>query len=71
MPDLQERAQPDGLWQVKFVLKRSAMAVMIPDGVEHFGTVWERQFYGFLKTAAKPDSKYLAWYLPDINGPKI
>jgi len=56
---------------VKFVLKRSAMAVMIPDGVEHFGTVWERQFYGFLKTAAKPDSKYLAWYLPDINGPKI
>ena len=41
---------------------------MIPDDVDNFGTDGERQFYGFLKTAAKPDSKYLAWYLPDING---
>jgi hypothetical protein len=44
------------------------MALMIPDDIEHFSTEGERQFYGFLKTAAKPDSKYLAWYLPDING---
>ncbi len=44
------------------------MAVMIPDDVEQFSTDGERQFYGFLKTAAKPDSKYTAWYLPDING---
>jgi len=44
------------------------MAVMIPDDVDQFSTDGERQFYGFLKTAAKPDSKYLAWYLPDING---
>jgi len=44
------------------------MATMIPDDVDNFGTDGERQFYGFLKTAAKPDSKYLAWYLPDING---
>ena len=36
------------------------MAVMIPDDVEDFCTDGERQFYGFLKTAAKPDSKYLA-----------
>lgn len=44
------------------------MAVMIPDNVENFCTEGERHFYGFLKNAAKPDSKYLAWYLPDING---
>ncbi|PKN68521.1 MAG: hypothetical protein CVU54_14480 [Deltaproteobacteria bacterium HGW-Deltaproteobacteria-12] len=44
------------------------MAVMIPDDVDNFCTDGERQFYGFLKNAAKPDSKYLAWYLPDING---
>ncbi len=44
------------------------MAVMIPDDVAQFSTDGERQFYGFLKTAAKPDSKYMAWYLPDING---
>jgi len=44
------------------------MATMIPDDVDNFGTAGECQFYGFLKTAAKPDSKYLAWYLPDING---
>jgi len=44
------------------------MAVMIPDDVAQFTTDGERQFYGFLKTAAKPDSKYTAWYLPNING---
>jgi hypothetical protein len=42
------------------------MAVMIPDDVDQFSTDGERQFYGFLKTAAKLDSKYLAWYLHDI-----
>jgi len=36
------------------------MAVMIPDDVEDFCTNGERHFYGFLKNAAKPDSKYLA-----------
>lgn len=44
------------------------MAVMIPDDVEDFCTDGERHFYGFLKAVAKPDSKYLVWYLPDING---
>lgn len=44
------------------------MAVMIPDDVEGFCTDGERHFYGFLKAVAKPDSKYLVWYLPDING---
>ena len=43
------------------------MAVMIPSDVENFSTDGERQFYGFLKAVAKPDSKYLVWYLPDIN----
>lgn len=44
------------------------MALMIPDDVQEFCTEGERHFYGFLKTAAKPDSKYLVWYLPDIDG---
>ena len=44
------------------------MATMIPDDITHFTTDGERQFYEFLKTAAKPDSKYTAWYLPDIDG---
>jgi len=44
------------------------MAVMIPDDVEDFCTDGERHFYGFLKAVAKPDSRYLVWYLPDING---
>lgn len=44
------------------------MAVMIPDDVQNFCTEGERHFYGLLKTAAKPASKYLAWYLPDIRG---
>jgi len=44
------------------------MAVMIPDDVEGFCTDGERHFYGFLKAVAKPDSRYLVWYLPDING---
>lgn len=44
------------------------MAIMIPDDVEDFCTEGERHFYGFLKTVAKPDNKYIAWYLPDING---
>ena len=39
------------------------MAVMIPDDVEGFCTDGERHFYGFLKAVAKPDSKYLVWYL--------
>jgi hypothetical protein len=44
------------------------MALMIPNDVQDFCTEGERHFYGFLKSTAKPDSKYLAWYLPDING---
>ncbi len=35
------------------------MAVVIPDDVQNFCTEGERHFYGFLKTAAKPDSKCL------------
>jgi len=47
------------------------MAVMIPSDVENFSTDGERQFYGFLKAVAKPDSKYLVWYLPDIHFPDL
>ena len=24
--------------------------------------------YGFLQSVARPDSRYAAWYLPDVNG---
>ena len=43
------------------------MATMIPENVERFKTDGERQFYKFLETVAKPDSRYFAWYTPDIK----
>jgi len=44
------------------------MATMIPSGVDQFTTDGERQFYRFLERVARPDSRYLSWYLPDIRG---
>jgi hypothetical protein len=44
------------------------MAVMIPNDVEEFGTEGEKIFYRFLEAVAKPDGRYLCWYLPDIKG---
>ena len=44
------------------------MAIMIPDNIKQFTTEGERQFYKFLETVAKPDSRYISWYLPDIKG---
>ncbi len=43
------------------------MAIMIPDDIEAFNTEGEKQFYKFLKDAAKPDSRFISWYLPDIK----
>ena len=43
------------------------MATMIPNDVEEFGTDGERVFFNFLRSVAKPDSRYIAWYLPDIR----
>jgi len=40
---------------------------MIPPDVQEFTTEGERRFYTFLKTTAKPDSQYIAWYTPDIH----
>ena len=40
---------------------------MIPENVEYFKTDGERQFYKFLEAIAKPDSRYFAWYTPDIK----
>lgn len=34
------------------------MATMIPENVEIFTTVGEKQFYRFLESVAKPDSQY-------------
>ena len=44
------------------------MAMMIPADVEGFKTDGERRFYRFLSAAAKPDSSFLAWYTPDLQG---
>jgi superfamily I DNA/RNA helicase len=41
---------------------------MIPSDVEQFETEGERQFYRFLERVARPDNRYLSWYLPDIRG---
>ncbi len=40
---------------------------MIPNDVEEFGTDGERVFFNFLRSVAKPNSRYIAWYLPDIK----
>jgi hypothetical protein len=44
------------------------MAIMIPNDAEAFGTDGERVFFNFPRSVAKPDCRYIAWYLPDING---
>lgn len=44
------------------------MATMIPADIDVFTTEGEKSFYRFLHAVAKPDQKYLCWYLPDING---
>jgi hypothetical protein len=44
------------------------MAFMLPAQVESFKTEGEGRFYRFLATVAKPDSSYLAWYTPDLQG---
>jgi len=44
------------------------MALLIPDKAEQFTTEGERQFYRFLERAAKPDTRFIAWYTPDIEG---
>jgi len=43
------------------------MATMIPNDVKEFCTEGERVFFNCLRSVAKPDSRYIAWYLPDIN----
>jgi hypothetical protein len=44
------------------------MAIMIPNDVEEFQTEGERVFFRFLQAVAKPDSKFVCWYTPDIEG---
>ncbi|MEX1329746.1 MAG: 3'-5' exonuclease [Desulfobacterales bacterium] len=44
------------------------MAIMIPENVEEFKTEGERQFYKFLEAVAKPDSRHITWYTPNIEG---
>jgi superfamily I DNA and RNA helicase len=44
------------------------MAIMIPENMEEFKTDGERQFYKFLEAVAKPDSRHITWYIPNIEG---
>lgn len=41
---------------------------MIPENVKTFTTEGERQFYKFLEVVAKPDSRHITWYTPNIEG---
>ena len=44
------------------------MANMFPAQNETFPNDGEKLFYCFIENAAKPDSKYMCWYLPDVKG---
>ena len=44
------------------------MATMIPENVETFTTEGEGQFYKFIEAVAKPDSRHITWYTPNIDG---
>ena len=44
------------------------MALVIPADVDQFKTLGEKQFYHFLQSVGKPDTKHFAWYTPDIDG---
>jgi hypothetical protein len=46
------------------------MATMIANDVEEFQTEGERVLFRFLQSVARPDSRYMVWYLPDTNGTK-
>ncbi len=46
------------------------MATVIPNDVGEFQTEGERVFFRFLQLLVRPDSRYVAWYLPDTNGTK-
>jgi len=41
---------------------------MIPQNVECFTTDGEQVFYKFLEKVAIPDTQYIVWYTPDIQG---
>jgi hypothetical protein len=43
------------------------MAKMFPANNETFLNDGEKVFYRFIEAAAKPDSKYMCWYIPDIR----
>jgi hypothetical protein len=44
------------------------MATMLPNDIQTFTTDGEGTFYRFLQTCAKPDNRYLAWYLLERLG---
>lgn len=47
------------------------MAVMVPENPNSFQTPGEERFYHFLFSVARPDSDFIVWYLPDIDGHEL
>lgn len=47
------------------------MAEMIPENTSSFQTFGEERFYHFLLNTARPDSQFMVWYLPDIDGHEL
>lgn len=48
-----------------------SVAIMIPENTSEFQTPGEEQFFRFLAHVARPDSQFIAWYLPDIAGHEL
>ena len=46
-------------------------AIRVPNGGGEFWTEGEGVFFRFLQSVAKPDSRYVAWYLPDVKCPGV
>ena len=44
------------------------MATMFPESTTTFTTEGEKHVYHFLQEVARPDSQFLVWYEPDIQG---
>ena len=47
------------------------MAIMVPENTHSFQTPGEERFYHFLMSVARPDSQFIVWYLPDIDGHEL
>ena len=54
--------------QLGFHHSRLTEMITKNENVEQFTTEGERQTYRFLEAVAKPDERFICWYLPDVQG---